>query len=118
LVAEGTVVPLELAHLGVGKKTFEDDLGASGLERLGRKKCEQRVGAVTQRLVSALLLYDVVISGGNAKNLKRLRAGRQCQSLAGRTAPSEESEEWLIAFIVGEAANQLHEKRKRRCNSA
>ena len=27
MVIDGTVVPLELAHLSVGKKTFEDDLG-------------------------------------------------------------------------------------------
>ena len=35
LVADGTVVPLELAHLGVGKRTFEDDLGIRGLKWLG-----------------------------------------------------------------------------------
>ena len=75
LVVHGIVVPLELAHLGVGKKTFEDDLGIRGLERLGRKKWQKRVAAVTKRFVSALLLDDVVLGGGNAKKLTRLPLG-------------------------------------------
>jgi len=75
LVVGGTVVPLELGHLSVGKKTFEDDLGTRGLERLGRKKWQQRVEAVTERFVSALLLDDVVLGGGNAKRLTRLPQG-------------------------------------------
>jgi polyphosphate glucokinase len=75
LIADGTVVPLELGHLSIRKKTFEDDLGARGLERLGRKKWEKRVGEVTDRFVSALLLDDVVLGGGNAKKLTSLPQG-------------------------------------------
>jgi predicted NBD/HSP70 family sugar kinase len=75
LIADGTVVPLELGHLSIRKKTFEDDLGARGLERLGRKKWEKRVGEVTERFVSALLLDDVVLGGGNAKKLTSLPQG-------------------------------------------
>ncbi len=41
MVVDGTIVPLELAHLSIGKKTFEDDLGLRGLERLGRKRWEE-----------------------------------------------------------------------------
>jgi polyphosphate glucokinase len=75
LVCDGTVVPLELAHLGVGKKTFEDDLGIRGLKRLGRKKWQKRVEAVTERFVSALILDEVVLGGGNAKKLTQLPPG-------------------------------------------
>jgi hypothetical protein len=75
LVSGGTVLPLELAHLGVGKKTFEDDLGIRGLKRLGRKKWQQRVEEVTKRFVSALLLDEVVLGGGNVKKLTRLPLG-------------------------------------------
>ncbi len=75
LVSGGIVVPLELAHLGVGKKTFEDDLGIRGLERLGRKKWQKRVEAITERFVSALILDEVVLGGGNAKRLKKLPQG-------------------------------------------
>jgi hypothetical protein len=72
LVADGTVVPMELAHLSIRKKTFEDDLGVRGLDRLGRKKWQRRVEEVTERFVSALLLDDVVLGGGNAKKLSSL----------------------------------------------
>jgi predicted NBD/HSP70 family sugar kinase len=75
LVADGTVVPLELARLSIGKKTFEDDLGLRGLQRMGRKKWTKRVRKLTRRFVSALELDDVVLGGGNAKKLKRLPDG-------------------------------------------
>jgi polyphosphate glucokinase len=75
MVVDGTVVPLELAHLSIAKRTFEDDLGIRGLERLGRKKWEKRVHAITKRFVSALVLDEVVFGGGNAKKLKKLPDG-------------------------------------------
>jgi polyphosphate glucokinase len=75
LVVDGTVVPMELGHLSIGKRTFEDDLGAQGFKRLGRKKWAKRVEAATERFVSALLLDEVVLGGGNAKKLARLPMG-------------------------------------------
>ena len=87
MVVDGTVVPLELAHLSIGKKTFEDDLGIRGLKRLGRKKWEKRVHAITARFVSALILDEVVFGGGNAKKLKKLpdrcRLGDNANALLG-----------------------------------
>ena len=87
MVVDGTVVPLELAHLSLGKKTFEDDLGLRGLERLGRKKWEKRVHAMTARFVSAMILDEVVFGGGNSKKLKRLpdrcRLGDNANALLG-----------------------------------
>ena len=41
LVAEGVVIPMELAHLPYKKGTFEDYLGLRGLKRLGRKKWQK-----------------------------------------------------------------------------
>jgi len=75
LVVDGTVVPMELAHLSIGRKTFEDDLGARGLRRLGRKRWQKRVEAITLRFASALLLDDIVLGGGNAKKLIKLPEG-------------------------------------------
>jgi len=75
LVADGTVVPLELAHLSLGNRTFEDDLGLRGLQRLGKKKWTKRVDTITKRFVSALHLDDVVLGGGNAKKLEKLPDG-------------------------------------------
>jgi polyphosphate glucokinase len=75
LVADGTVVPLEIGKLSIGKKTFEDELGLRGLERMGRKKWQKRVAKLTKRFVSALELDDVVLGGGNAKKLDVLPDG-------------------------------------------
>ena len=75
LVVDGTVVPMELAHLSIGRKTFEDDLGVRGLRRLGRKRWQKRVEAITLRFASALLLDDIVLGGGNAKKLIKLPEG-------------------------------------------
>ncbi len=98
LVSGGTVVPLELAHLGVGKKTFEDDLGNRGRKRLGRKKWQKRVEAVTERFVSALILDDVVLGGGNAKKLARLppgcRMGDNANAFLGGFRLWEDAKEW------------------------
>ena len=55
LVADGTVVPLELGQ--------------------GRTEWQKRVEAVTERFVSALLLDDVVLGGGNAKRMTKLPQG-------------------------------------------
>jgi polyphosphate glucokinase len=87
LIVDGTVVPMELGHLGLGKRTFEEDLGVRGLERLGRKKWQKRVEAITERLVSVLFLDEVVLGGGNAKRLTRLpfgcRIGNNANAFAG-----------------------------------
>lgn len=75
LVVEGHVVPMELAHLSYKKRTYEDYLGLRGLKRLGKRKWRQHVTACVERLTPALLLDDVVLGGGNAKNLKKLPKG-------------------------------------------
>jgi polyphosphate glucokinase len=67
MVVEGAVQPMELAHLPWKKgRTYEDYLGAAGLERLGRKKWLKHVHEVTQTLRTALESDYVVLGGGNA----------------------------------------------------
>jgi len=87
LVAQGVVVPMELAHLSYKKGTYEDYLGARALERLGRKKWQRHVGNCMARLISALHLDDVVIGGGNAKKLLKMpkgcRAGGNANAFVG-----------------------------------
>lgn len=75
LVVDGTVVPLELGHLGVGRRTFEDDLGKRGLRRLGKKPWRKRVFTLVERFAAAFLPDDVVLGGGNAKKLTGLPPG-------------------------------------------
>jgi len=67
LVADGKVVPMELAHLSYGDKTYEDYLGIRGLKRFGKEKWENYVKFGVARLIAALHPDDVVIGGGNGK---------------------------------------------------
>jgi polyphosphate glucokinase len=78
---------MELGHLPYRKLTFEDYVGVAGRKRLGQKKWEQAVKDVIARLISALEPEDVVLGGGNVKNLKKLppgcRAGDNANAFAG-----------------------------------
>jgi polyphosphate glucokinase len=75
IVAEGSVVPMEMAHLSYRKGTFEDYVGLRGLERMGLEKWQKHVHAVIGRYQAAFLPDDVVIGGGNSKLLTELPAG-------------------------------------------
>jgi len=75
MVVEGTVVPMELAHLSARKGTYEDYLGIRGIKRLGKTKWRKFLHLTISRLQAALELDDVVIGGGNAKKLKNLPPG-------------------------------------------
>ncbi len=72
LIVEGSVQPMELAHLPYKRGTYEDYLGIRGLERLGLKKWRQQVFDCVSRLTKALQLDDVVIGGGNVRKLDDL----------------------------------------------
>jgi predicted NBD/HSP70 family sugar kinase len=75
LIADGVVWPMELAHLSYKKGTFEDYLGLRGLKRLGKKKWKKHVDFVVARFIAGLHPEDVVLGGGDAKNLKTLPPG-------------------------------------------
>ena len=75
MIVEGIVEPLELAHLPYRKATYEDYVGQRGLERLGKKRWRHRVAKVVEDLREALEPTDIVIGGGNAKNLKEAPPG-------------------------------------------
>jgi polyphosphate glucokinase len=80
MVADGIVVPMELAHLPYKKNgTYEDFVGRRGLERSGKKKWRRDVADVVGRLALALEAEDLVLGGGNSKYLKKLPKGaRRC----------------------------------------
>ncbi len=75
LVVEGTVVPMELAHLSYRKRTYEDHVGNRGRKRLGQNKWARHVAYSVARLVEALHPDDIVLGGGNSKKLKKLPPG-------------------------------------------
>ena len=73
MVVDGILEPMELGHLPFKRdRTFEDYLGAAGLERLGAKKWRHKVAEAVERLTAALEPDYVVIGGGNARRLKEL----------------------------------------------
>jgi polyphosphate glucokinase len=87
MIVDGIVEPMELGHLPYKKRTFEDYVGVRGYERLGKKKWRKEVADVVPRLVAALEAEDVVLGGGNVKQLKKLppgcRAGDNANAFSG-----------------------------------
>jgi polyphosphate glucokinase len=87
LVADGVVIPMELAHLSFKNGTYEDYVGVRALKRMGRKKWQKYVEFGADRLIQALHPDDVVLGGGNTKKLKKLpkgcRAGNNANAFIG-----------------------------------
>ncbi len=75
LIVDGIVEAMELGHLPYRKATFEDYVGARGLERLGRKQWRKCVADVVERLRAALEPDYIVLGGGNVHRLKTLPRG-------------------------------------------
>jgi polyphosphate glucokinase len=76
MIVNGTLEPMELAHLVYKHgKTYEDYLGLRGLERFGKKKWRQHVAKISKKLKTALEADYVVLGGGNSKKLKELPPG-------------------------------------------
>jgi polyphosphate glucokinase len=75
LVAEGVVVPMELAHLSYKDGTYEDYLGIRGIEKYGEAEWVKHLAFGVARLTDALHPDDIVIGGGNARRLKTLPPG-------------------------------------------
>ena len=76
LIIDGVLEPTELAHLPYKKgRTYEDYVGATGLERRGKKKWRHAVRDVVGQLTSALEVDYVVLGGGNVRRLKKLPPG-------------------------------------------
>jgi polyphosphate glucokinase len=87
LVVNGMVEPMELGHLPYKKGTYEDYVGREAFEERGKKKWRRDVADVVARLIAALQPDDVVLGGGNAKELKQLppncRAGNNANAFSG-----------------------------------
>ena len=75
MVVRGHIVPMELGVLSYRRGTIEDYLGARGLQKLGKRKWRTILGRLVARFVSAFLLDDFVIGGGNAKKLDEAPSG-------------------------------------------
>src|SRR5260370_42507303 len=87
LVVNGIVEPMELGHLPYKKGVFEDYVGERSFEKHGRRKWRRYVVDVVARLITALEPDDVVLGGGNVKELKemppRCRVGDNANAFLG-----------------------------------
>ena len=87
MIIDGTLLPMELAHLPYRKGTYEDYVGLRGMKRYGKKKWRRNVADVVKKLAAALEPDDIVLGGGNAKFLKTLppkcRAGDNANAFKG-----------------------------------
>lgn len=72
LIVDGIIEPMELGHLPYKKGTYESYVGNRALEKHGKKEWRRRVAEIVTRLIAALEPDEVVLGGGNAKELKDL----------------------------------------------
>jgi polyphosphate glucokinase len=75
LITDGVVEPMELGHSPYRKGTYEDYVGQRGLEKRGKQRWRRHVADVVASLIAALAPDDVVLGGGNVKQLKELPTG-------------------------------------------
>lgn len=75
MVVDGVVQPMELAHLPYRKATYEDYVGIRGLDTHGKRKWRKYVVDVVEKLAAALEPDEIVLGGGNVKNLKAMPPG-------------------------------------------
>jgi polyphosphate glucokinase len=88
MIRNGTLIPLELAHLPYRHgKTYEDWIGEAGMKRLGKNRWRKHVAAVVALLTEGFLADYVVLGGGNVRHMKRLpkgaRRGRNTNAFKG-----------------------------------
>jgi polyphosphate glucokinase len=87
MVVDGIIEPMELGHLPYKRHTFEEYVGKRALERAGKRKWQRNVADVVAYLTAALEPEDVVLGGGNVKQLEKLplgcRAGDNANAFVG-----------------------------------
>jgi len=112
LIVDGTLAPMELAHLPYGKGTYEDYVGVRGLKRFGKKKWRKYVADVVQRLTAALEPDEIVLGGGNVKELDKLPKG--CHAGTNANAFTGGFRLWK----KGEFDDHRHDHRRRAAHPA
>jgi polyphosphate glucokinase len=72
MVAEDPVVPLELGRIAYEKTRYDDHVGSQALRKYGHITWRKHVLFGIERFVDALLPDDVVLGGGNVRELDPL----------------------------------------------
>lgn len=112
MIVDGVLIPMELAHLPYRKKTFEDYVGERALERDGKKKWRKYVHDVVARLTAALQPEDIVLGGGNSRNLTELPP--RCRIGANTNAFPGGFRMWEQKSIAARATKPPRAKRTRK----
>ncbi len=75
LVADKAIVPLDLGQLPCREAALAEWLSKEGLKRHGLRAWREVLGDVVPRLLRAFLADEVVLGGGNAKEVEPLPEG-------------------------------------------
>ncbi|HEX7286100.1 MAG TPA: ROK family protein [Candidatus Angelobacter sp.] len=75
LVINGVAESREIAHLPYKKRTFEDYVGVRARKRLGKKEWRKHVSKIIAAFRERIHADDIVLGGGEVKNLKKLPIG-------------------------------------------
>jgi polyphosphate glucokinase len=75
LIAEKTIVPLELGQLPFRDGCLADYLGRKGLRRLGQDEWQKALGQAVSALKGAFVADYVVLGGGNVESVDPLPEG-------------------------------------------
>jgi polyphosphate glucokinase len=73
MIADGKLIPLELAHLPYAHgETYEEILGEVGYQHLGKRMWRRHVERVAALFMAAFRADYIVLGGGNSRHLKAL----------------------------------------------
>jgi len=100
IIIDGTVVPLELAHLPYRHgRTYEDYLGDESLKQRGKARWRRHVDRVLGLLMAATVSDYAVLGGGNVRHLKTLppnaHRGDNANAFRGGYRVWQESGTWV-----------------------
>jgi polyphosphate glucokinase len=118
LILNGIVEPMELGHLPYRNGVFEDYVGIRGLEKHGKKKWRRYVSEVVARLIAAIEPDEVVLGGGNVKQLKDMppgcRAGDNADAFLGGFRLWEKADTGTARLAAGKEKSVATSKKKAR----
>ncbi len=73
MIHDGTLIPLELAHLPYRDgQSYEEWVGNAGMHDLGKKRWRKHVLEIIELFKAALEVDYIVLGGGNARHMKDL----------------------------------------------